>query len=355
MTRIRVAPEQLREAARVLTARAEEMRGLAANLRSLPEGLPSYEGQFRPRVRALAQGAAVRLLGEAERVGAQAEGLLRTAEAFERADQETGRRLNWLGEMVRGWMEEAGPWLGRYADLLGLPWPSVEGYLRLGALFGVSSGEQVAQREDWALPATLVPACELRLTPTPPGDAEGSGPAGTPAPPDRTPKPQRRPTPPAPAPTGTPTWEEAEARQRAAAERIERERKQEREWLMREQPLDYIRQYVYLSAGIDYLAWALSQQDNPVPLEVINDNEAYPPSARAALAMNAVDEANQEFLSMLETDSKLLPNYEPIYLEALKRHWHKEYEEALTLVDDGLHDALHEKFFKRIIAPYYNE
>jgi hypothetical protein len=74
-------------------------------------------------------------------------------------------------------------------------------------------------------------------------------------------------------------------------------------------------------------------KDNTLPLDIINDNNKYPSSGRIIMVMNMVDEQNQEFLARIRIDEKHLPNYEPVYLEELKRQYPERFEEALDFVD----------------------
>jgi hypothetical protein len=128
-------------------------------------------------------------------------------------------------------------------------------------------------------------------------------------------------------PIATPTWEELEKRRKALEkERAERLESARREYLETE-PLQYIREYVYWANGLDYFKAVEERQNNPLTLEMLNDNKFYPPSARAATVMTANDAVNQKFVEVLFLDTTHFPNYEPVYFDELKRQFSVLYQQ----------------------------
>jgi len=122
MTFIRVDPPLLRQSARELAERADQLRRLGDQVWQVAADAPSYDGQFGPRVRALAEEGRAQLHAQAQRLGALSDKLLARAEAFEAADLESRSALQRLSAAFSDWLSKAQfaePYL-RLAELVGL-------------------------------------------------------------------------------------------------------------------------------------------------------------------------------------------------------------------------------------------
>jgi len=122
VTQIRVDPSLLRQSAQELAQRAEEMRRLGDQVWLTAADAPSYDGQFGPKVRALADEGRAHLHAQAERLGALGEQLIARAEAFEAADLESQSAFRQLASTIHNWIIDTG-YLGplvRLAKLIGL-------------------------------------------------------------------------------------------------------------------------------------------------------------------------------------------------------------------------------------------
>ena len=105
MTFIRVNPPDLRSAAGQLRAMAGTMRDLAGRVMDSAERAPSYDGQFGPKVRALAAEAQARISQQANRLEDHAEELDLVAGRFEAAEQETIQGLASLDLQYKSLLE----------------------------------------------------------------------------------------------------------------------------------------------------------------------------------------------------------------------------------------------------------
>jgi uncharacterized protein YukE len=93
MTLIRVDPAGLRATAEDLQANATELRALGHAVLRAAAHAPSYDGQFGPKAKALAEQAFASLSADASRLEAHSQALVEKAAAFERADAESGAAL----------------------------------------------------------------------------------------------------------------------------------------------------------------------------------------------------------------------------------------------------------------------
>jgi hypothetical protein len=107
MTNIRVDPASLRQKAKELEQHAEQMRNLAERVLRSAESAPSYDGQFGPRVRALAAEAHAELTRRASDVRESAEQLCDTAARFEQVDLETVAGMEGLALRMQGWVDRS--------------------------------------------------------------------------------------------------------------------------------------------------------------------------------------------------------------------------------------------------------
>jgi hypothetical protein len=250
------------------------------------------------------------------------------AAAFAAVDEAALTSLGRLIVMIRGWIEEASQALKPYVDAMGLPWEQIGRYLRLGSLLTIGT----IDISDPPIPVTIVPPPTPPFTPTAtptptPFGVEGVDPESPVV--EETPI-QQEPIPiiptqtPSPTPTLTPRPPSPEELRR----RIERANIEYQET----EPLEYIRHNVYWANDIDYYQMASIPIDNTLSLDIINDNSRYPGSGRIIMVMNMVDEQNGEFIALLDIDPEHIPNYEPVYLEELKRKYSKAYDRALQRV-----------------------
>jgi uncharacterized protein YukE len=86
VTDIRVDPASLRAAATELQTNASSLRNLGEAVRRAAANAPSYDGQFGPKARTLADQAAARLSADANRLDELSQRLVERAAAFEGAD-----------------------------------------------------------------------------------------------------------------------------------------------------------------------------------------------------------------------------------------------------------------------------
>jgi hypothetical protein len=105
MTNIRVDPASLRLKAKELEQHAEHMRHQADQLLRTAESAASYDGQFGPRVRALATQAHAELTRPASDVRESAERLCEIAARFEQVDLETVAGMEGLALRMQGWVD----------------------------------------------------------------------------------------------------------------------------------------------------------------------------------------------------------------------------------------------------------
>ena len=156
MTRIRVDPANLRQAARQLNGIADRLRALGSEAHQATFNAPSYEGQFGPKARAMGMEAEARLRAQADRFTALSEELESRAAAFEAVDQETQASFDRLTQLLRGWIEQAKPILTPYTQIALFPWQKVERHLRLGYLIEEpvdENGEgEEEENEEWSPP-----------------------------------------------------------------------------------------------------------------------------------------------------------------------------------------------------------
>ena len=149
MTRIRVDPANLRQAARQLSSIADRLRALGSEAHQATFRAPSYDGQFGPKARAMGMEAEARLRAQADRLVALSEELESRAAAFEAVDQETMSAFNRLTQLLLGWMEQAAPILAPYTQIALFPWQKVEQHLRLGYLIEEpGEGEEDGEGEE---------------------------------------------------------------------------------------------------------------------------------------------------------------------------------------------------------------
>ena len=399
MTRIRVNPANLRQAARQLSGIADRLRALGSEAHQAVFRAPSYDGQFGPRARAMGMEAEARLRTQADRFSALSEELEARAAAFEAVDQETLTAFDRLTQLLQGWIEEAKPILSPYVQIALFPWQKVEQHLRFGYLIdepvgenGEGEDEDDEEEDEWSPPwwTPIIMGTEnawsafdarvgqpirdflLGSTDDEESDPEGMSidvPVATQTPTlSQTASPTPAPVPIAPIPERTPTAEEMQKRYeaRVEAERIKFQRA-EAEYLETE-PLEYIRYRVYWDNGIDYVQMVENKQDNILSMDIINDNSRYPGSGRIILVMNSVDEQNMQFIVRIDMDEQHLPNYEPVFFEELKRQYPQDYEHALENVDqerfkevniltDYFEEAFDgeywEEFWEAFLAPAY--
>jgi len=134
MTRIRVDPANLRQAAQQLSGIADRLRALGSEAHQATFRAPSYEGQFGPKARAMGMEAEARLRAQADRFTALSEELESRAAAFEAVDQETQVSFDRLSKMIRMFLEDASlilkpskiqpPWLINILSALTTPAPT---------------------------------------------------------------------------------------------------------------------------------------------------------------------------------------------------------------------------------------
>jgi len=396
MTRIRVDPANLRQAARQLSGIADRLRALGSEAHQATFRAPSYDGQFGPKARAMGMEAEARLRAQADRLVALSEELESRAAAFEAVDQETINVFNRLTQLLQGLIEQAKPILAPYVQIALFPWQKVEQHLRLGYLIDEpvdeNSGGEEEEEDEWSPPwwSPIIISTEdawsvfdarvgepiriflLGRTDDEESDPEGMSidvPVATKTSTlSQTATPTPAPVPIAPIPERTPTAEEMQKRYeaRAEAERIKFQRA-EAEYLETE-PIEHIRHRVYWENGIDYYQMVENKQDNILSIDIIIDNSQYPGSGRIILVMNSVDEQNMEFIVHIDMDEQHLPNYEPVFFEELKRQYPKDYEYALENVDqerfkevnimtDYFEEAIDgeywDEFFEALLAPCY--
>ena len=91
--RIVVNPEGLRETAGLLREKQDRLAALEKDILASAGDAPSYEGQFGPKVRALASEGSAPLRAVSGDVGRAIEELERIADNFEAADRETQQQL----------------------------------------------------------------------------------------------------------------------------------------------------------------------------------------------------------------------------------------------------------------------
>jgi len=112
----------LRQSAQQLNERAAELRRLGEQVWQAAARAPSYDGQFGPKVRALAEEGRAQLETQAARLGSLSEELLARAEAFEAADLETQTAFQQLSSALQTWFRNASflaPFV-RLGELVGL-------------------------------------------------------------------------------------------------------------------------------------------------------------------------------------------------------------------------------------------
>jgi uncharacterized protein YukE len=154
-----VNPEQLRASAGRIRQVAAEMRGTGRNLLAQSQGLPSYEGQFGPKVHAIAMEAFARLNPLAEEFETLAGELERVAECFEGADQAGSEAFLRLAASFTALAEGLHADIAAWLQIALFPSHEVLGWLRLGSLFD-PHGEEEPEDPPWWAPI-LVEASEL--------------------------------------------------------------------------------------------------------------------------------------------------------------------------------------------------
>ena len=143
MTKIRVDPPLLREQAKVLEQHAEEMHQLAHQVLSSAESVPSYDGQFGPKVRALAAQAQAELSRRSADIHERAEQLGAIAARFEQADLESVAGMERLAVTMQSWLERSGATLAGWVRS-----PSGQSFFqRLSSLASVAD---VSEQPWWA-------------------------------------------------------------------------------------------------------------------------------------------------------------------------------------------------------------
>lgn len=105
VTFIRVNPPELRVASEQLRAMAGTMRDLGGRVMDSAERAPSYDGQFGPKVRALAAEAQARFSQQANRLEDHADELDQVAGRFEAAEQESIQGFAFLEVQYRSLLE----------------------------------------------------------------------------------------------------------------------------------------------------------------------------------------------------------------------------------------------------------
>ena len=148
MPLIRVDPPMLRQSAQQLNELAAELRGLGDQVSQAADEAPSYDGQFGPKVRALAEEGRARLHAQAAHLGSLSDELLARAEAFEAADLETQTAFQRLASSFQDWFQDAG-FLAPFARLAGV--------VGLGNLISPSGGRGAGEPETppWWVPVLL--------------------------------------------------------------------------------------------------------------------------------------------------------------------------------------------------------
>jgi len=147
MSYIRVDPPSLRERANDLEQYAEQVRRLADQVVASAEGAPSFEGQFGPKVRALAAQAHAELSRRAADIHERAEQLGAIAARFEQADLESVAGMERLATSMQRWAEHSRATLARWARS-----PFGQSFLqRLSSLASVVD----ASEQPWCAPIVL--------------------------------------------------------------------------------------------------------------------------------------------------------------------------------------------------------
>jgi len=200
VTNIRVDPPLLREQAKVLEQHAEEMRQLAYQVLSSAEGVPSYDGQFGPKVRALAAQAQAELSRRSADIHERAEQLGAIAARFEQADLESVAGMERLAVTMQSWLERSGATLAGWVRS-----PSGQSFFqRLSSLASVAD----VSEQPWWVPIVLGWQSSWSWFDSALGSPirEGLRPrGGSTAPTSQTVTPIVTPAPPPPTATATPT------------------------------------------------------------------------------------------------------------------------------------------------------
>lgn len=108
MTQIRVDTAELQASARRFQQIAQRLRELGSEVSEAAAHAPSYEGQFAPRVRALADEGQAHLTRQANRLEELGDQLALHAAQFEQADRETLTGLMNIAHMLMNWMTGIG-------------------------------------------------------------------------------------------------------------------------------------------------------------------------------------------------------------------------------------------------------
>jgi uncharacterized protein YukE len=115
MSTIRVDPPSLSEKAKELEQYADELRRLADRVVASADGAPSFDGQFGPKVRALAAQAHADLSRRAATLQDRAEQLASIAARFEQADLESVAGMERVAVSMQSWVERSGATLAGWA------------------------------------------------------------------------------------------------------------------------------------------------------------------------------------------------------------------------------------------------
>jgi uncharacterized protein YukE len=155
MTDLRVDPQNLTDTAARLADRSRELQALTAEIHRTASDAPSYDGQFGPKVRGLANEGASQLGSQAKSLDDLAQQLAVIGQEFERVDSQSISGMSRLGTLLQGIAEFLGLapdglyTVSGLTDLTATPIPTPEPVLTPGP----------------PISATPVAAAELSTTP----------------------------------------------------------------------------------------------------------------------------------------------------------------------------------------------
>jgi len=326
MSYIRVDPPSLRERANDLEQYAEQVRRLADQVVASAEGAPSFEGQFGPKVRALAAQAHAELSRRAADFHERAEQLGAIAARFEQADLESVAGMERLAISMQSWVERSGATLAGWArspsgqsffqrlsslasvvDASKQPWcaPIVLGWQSTWSWFDRALGAPI--REGLRASGESMAPTGQTVTPVSTPSPSPTAPTATPVPPSWT-----------PALASTPTVEEMQS---ASAQR-------QHEWLDSLQRevmacpesgdpdgcVATVGATIYAHYGWNLFELAASGEDNPLP----PDSEEVRVIMASQVSGNMTDPVVSAFLGELSLSPDRYSNFEPAFVEALK-------------------------------------
>ncbi len=352
MTRIKVDPEQLAQAAQELAEVAERLQRLADEAHAIGSSAPSYDGQFGPQAERLGLEALSALNSQSQRVGLQGSELLDISQAFAEADQRSQSGFGSVWSLLSGWREKAEEILPSWL----MAWLyKNKGYPRVQ--IGIDKPEGgLPESQRWPLPMFFgafslagTPPPDVVSTPMPPEVPPGH----TPTPPGWTPTPS-----PTPRPFGTPTSEEQqqiyeEARAAARSEWQENFMDRLDGCLDSSDPdscMVVVARTVYDQYDLDLEAMAGAAQDNLLS----PDSPEFLYLSPIAF-LNHGQGGNAMFLRNLNMDPGHITNYEPAYLDALMGEHPEEYGNALAKMEERREelDAWNDGILKQLLeSPY---